>query len=370
MTYKVPFVDIRAHYKKLKREIDPVMQDVLTRGDIILRKDLEYFEKSIARFVGTRYAIGVGNGFDALHLSVKATGIGPGHEVITVAHTFVATVAAIVHHGGTPVLADVKKDFTMDPDALAGAITKKTKAVIPVHLNGRLCEMDRIMEIARKHKLIVIEDAAQSLGASFKGKKAGSFGVTGCFSLYPFKMLGCFGDGGIITTDNARMAQKLRWLRDHGQDRATGRIMFYGFNSRLDNLHAATLNVKLKHFKKWVARRQKIAALYNKGLRSITEIALPHFSDPRYEDVYQNYVIRAHRRDKLKKYLSKHGVETLISWPKPMHFHSPLRLRHFKLPETEKLYKEALSLPMNPELSDEQVNYVIQTTRNFYHSSS
>jgi dTDP-4-amino-4,6-dideoxygalactose transaminase len=292
--------------------------------------------------------------------------LGPGDEVITVAHTFVATVAAIVHCGATPVLVDVGADFNMDMDKLEQAITGRTRAVIPVHLNGRLCDMERLMAIARAHKLMVIEDAAQALGGTFDGKMAGSFGLTGCFSLYPFKLLGAFGDGGIVTTDDEEVASRITGLRDHGQDRNTGDVRFYGYNTRLDNLQAAILNVKLQYFPKWLERRREIANIYWNGLSEVPFVTVPHFHDPRYQDVYLNYVIRAERRDELVERLRDKEIEVLISWPKPMHHHQALDLTHFSLPETEKLCGEVVSLPLHPDLSDEQVEYVVETVRTFY----
>lgn len=366
MAYKVPFVDVPAHYGSLREEVLKAVDDSLSRGDVIMRSDMHEFESAIASMVGTKYAVGVNSGFDALHHSVRAAGLGPGDEVITVAHTFVATVAAIVHCGATPVLIDVGEDFNMVMDDLERAITKRTKAVIPVHLNGRMCDMERLMAIARAHNLIVIEDAAQALGATFNGQMAGSFGLTGCFSLYPFKMLGAFGDGGIVTTDDEDIAGRISSLRDHGQDRNTGDIRFYGFNTRLDNLQAAILNVKLKYFPGWIERRREIADAYWNGLSEVPFLRVPHFHDPRYHDVYQNYVVRAERRDELVAHLRGKDIEVLISWEKPMHHHQALHLTHFSLPKTEQLCNEVLSLPLHPDMSDVQVEYVIETVRSFY----
>jgi len=366
MEYKVRFVDMPKHYRILRDEILATIDAVLTRGDVILRDDLKVFEKNIAEFVGTEYAVGLNSGFDALHFSVRAAGIGPGDEVITVAHTFVATVAAVVHCGGTPILVDVGPDFNMDMENLEQAITPKTKAVIPVHLNGRLCDMGKLAAIAEKNNLLIIEDSAQALGANFNGKMAGSFGLAGCFSLYPFKMLGAFGDGGILTTNDPDIAKKVTWLRDHGQDRATGDIRCYGFNARLDNLHAAVLNVKMKHFPDWIKRRREIAEIYRNELELLPAVSLPHFGSDRYHDVYQNYVIRAQRRDELVDHLRANGIEVLISWPKPMHHHQALGLGQFSLPETEKICREVLSLPMNAEIENDEVRYVCESIRIFY----
>lgn len=350
----------------MKQEVLETLDRVLSNGDLILRQDVRDFEDSIASMVGTKYACSLNSGFDALHHSVRALGLGPGDEVITVAHTFVATVAAIVHCGATPVLVDVDEDFNMNMDQFEAVITDRTKAVIPVHLNGRLCDMGRLMDIANRHNLMVIEDAAQALLGTFDGQMAGSFGNTGCFSLYPFKLLGAFGDGGIVTTNDENVANIIRQLRDHGQDRSTGEVMRYGFNTRLDNIQAAILNLKLKKLPTWIERRREIAEIYRRGLEEIPFVKLPNFGDTRYFDVYQNYVIKAERRDELAKHMANSGIECLISWDTPMHHQKALNLSHNSLPRTESLCDVVLSLPMNTELTDDDVDYVINTIKAFY----
>lgn len=362
---KVPFVDPKIHYQQLKKEILKAIDDVLSRGDLILRKDVEEFEKNIAAFVGTKYAIGLNSGTDALFLSLRAAGISPGDEVITVAHTFVASVAAIVHCGAKPILVDVGEDFLIDVEKVESLITPKTKAIIPVHFNGRVCDMEKLMEIAKKHNLIIIEDAAQALGAKFDGKVAGSLGLTGCFSLYPFKILGAFGDGGIVTTNDENIAQKIRLLRDHGQKTKT-ELVCYGFNSRLDNLQAAILNVKFRYLPEWIKRRQEIANLYNQGLSDIPEVKLPPKPDEKHFDIYQNYVLRVQKRDELFEYLKEKEIETLIKDPIALHHHPALGLSHCQLPYTEKLAKEVISLPIYPELTDGEIEYVINCIKEFY----
>ena len=371
MKYKVPFVNPSKQYQTIKEEILKTFDNVLSRGDLILRGDIEEFEKNMAVFIGTKYAVGLNSGTDAMFLPLKALAIGPGDEVITVSHTFVASIAVIVNVGAKPVLVDVKEDFTMDVDKLEAAITEKTKAVIPVHLNGRACEMDRLMEIAGRHDLIVIEDAAQALGAKFKEsagwRMAGSFGLAGCFSLYPFKILGCFGDGGILTTNDEKIAEKIRLLRDHGQKTKT-EIVCFGWNSRLDNIQAAFLNVKIKHLKEWIDRRREIATIYNDSLKNVQGIELPPApdSDGKHFDVYQNYVLKAGRRDELAAFLKEKGVEILIKDPIANHRQPGLGLSHFDLPYSEKLAGEVISLPMYPELNQEQIEYVIESVKKFY----
>ena len=368
MTYKVPFVDFPAQYRRLEGEILALIKDVLlTRADFIMRDDLKEFEGKMASFLEVDYAVGVHSCTDAMHLSLLAAGVGPSDEVITVAHTFVATVEAIIHCGATPILVDIGEDFNMDVEQVEQVISPQTKAILPVHLNGRLCNMAKLMEIAHKHNLLVIEDAAQALGASFDGKKAGSFGLAGCFSFYPAKILGAAGDGGLVATNSRELAEKIRLLRDHGR-RTKEDIVCFGFNSRLDNLQAAILNMKLKYLPQWIERRRELANIYHQGLSDIPYLKLPPPPQPqgRYFDVYQNYVVRAQQRDKLVAHLRECGIEILISWPKPMHHHEALGLKHFKLPETEKISKEVVSLPMNTEISNEQVEYVINCVRNFY----
>ena len=368
MAYKVPFVDYPKQYRSIEKEIDAAIKEVLLNGDFILREQLRQFENNIASLLGVHYAMGLNSGTDALYLSLLAAGIGHGDEVITVAHTFLATVGAIVNRGAKPVLVDVKQDFNMDVGNIEEVITSRTKAVIPVHLNGRTCDMAKLMKIATKHNLIVIEDAAQALGAMFDGEKAGSFGLTGCFSFYPAKLLGTAGDGGLVTTNDQKIAEKIRALRDNGRVMGRDEVVGYGFNSRLDNLHAAILDVKLKYLPQWVERRREIAGIYHQGLSDISELQLlpPPQAEDRYFDVFQNYVIRTKQRDELVNHLRENSIEILISWPIPMNHQKALKLSHFKLPETEAISREVLSLPMYPELDNEQVEYVIQTIRDFY----
>ena len=366
--YKVPFVNYPEHYKRIWEEVMNAITDALSKGDLILRDQLREFEENLASFVGVKYCIGVNSGTDALFLSLKAADIGPGDEVITVAHTFVATVSVIVYCNAKPVLVDIGEDMNMDTNQVEQAITPRTRAIIPVHLNGRMCDMESLMEIANEHDLLVIEDAAQALGASFQGKKAGSFGLTGCFSFYPAKMLGAAGDGGVAVTNNHEIAEKIKLLRDHGYQRSTGDILYYGYNSRLDNIQAAILDVKLKHLPRWIERRREVASLYHQGLSDLQEIKLPPppLTNDCFFDVYQNYVIRSKERDELVSYLEKSSIEILISWPKPMHYHEALGLNDLHLPKTEQISNEVLSLPMYPELSDEHVDYVVATVQKFY----
>ena len=366
MPYKVPFVDPRTHYARLKPEIDAAITGCLSQGDLVCRRQLQEFESHLAAFVGVKYAVGVNSGYHALHFALLGAGIGPGDEVITVAHTFVASVSAIVHCGATPVLVDVEADYNMDPEALERAVSPRTRAIMPVHLNGRICEMDAIQMIAHRHGLMVIEDAAQALGARYDGRGAGSWGLAGCFSFYPFKILGGFGDGGAITTNDPTLARAATLLRYNGEDRDTGEYHYHGYTALLDNVQAAVLDVKLRHLPEWIAHRRHIADLYRRGLSDVAGLRLPHFTGDRREEVYQNYVVRTAARDALRAFLHSQGIETLVHWPKPMWEHKGLGLHPPKLPETERLCREVLSLPMSAETSPEQVQMTVAAIREFF----
>jgi len=368
MTYKVRFVDYPEHYRRIWNEITECIEDCLSHGDLILRQQTDELEQNLASFIGVKHAVGLNSGTDALFFSLKAAGVSPGDEVITVSHTFVATIAAIHYCGAKPVLIDIADDMNMDTDAVKRAITSRTRAIIPVHLNGRLCDMAALTEISEKHNILLIEDAAQSLGGKFKNGNAGSFGLTGCFSFYPAKILGCAGDGGALVTNNDAIAEKARLLRDHGYRRDTGDILFYGYNSRIDNIQAAILNVKLKYLPDWIRRRREIAEIYQDGLKDIDFIKLPPapVENGTYYDVFQNYVIRSHKRDALFEFLKEKEIETLISWPKPTHGHKNLNLSEYSLPNTELISREVISLPMYPELSNDGIRYVIDTIKSFY----
>jgi dTDP-4-amino-4,6-dideoxygalactose transaminase len=297
-----------------------------------------------------------------------AAGIGSGDEVIVPAHTFVASVSAVIHAGAKPVLVDVAKDYNIDVGAVERSITPKTEAIMPVHLNGRVCDMDRLNTLAEKHDLTIIEDAAQAPGATFGKKKAGSFGLAGCFSFYPFKVLGAFGDAGAVTTNDEHLGVKIGRLRYNGEDRQTGEYHYHGYSCLMDNLQAAILSVKLKHLPSWLERRHQVADMYERELSGVGDLQLPHFKGHEKHDIFQNYVVRTRRRDELVRHLNKSGVEVLIHWPKPMWRHKGLELTVGNLPETEAICQEVLSLPMNPEILDENVRYVIQSVREFFSS--
>lgn len=371
MEYKVRFANPAKQYADHREEFIKAFDDTLSRGAIVNKEDLWKFEEDFAKFVGVKHAIGVNSGTSALDVAFQAAGIGSGDEVITVAHTFIASISCVYLAGAQPVLVDVREDFNMDARLIEKAITPNTKAIEPVHLNGRLCDMEVIMDIAKRKGLIVIEDAAQSLGATMKMadgsvKSAGSFGLAGCFSLYWAKALGGFGGSGMITTNDSEIAQKAKLMRYNGENREDRQFYYHGHNFLMDNLHAALLNVKLKYFPQWLKRRTELAELYHRGLERVSQVKAPRFGDPRFSDIYTNYVIRAERRDELAKHLAERGVETLISWDTPVYRQPVMQPNNITLPETEKICKEVLSLPLYPELTDEEAQYVIEQVRNFY----
>jgi dTDP-4-amino-4,6-dideoxygalactose transaminase len=371
MEWKVRFVDYPAQFRKMEEEIMSTVRTLLSQGDLMMRAQMRDFEANLASFVGTRYGVGTSNCTDALHLSLRAAGIGPGDEVITVSHTFVATVAAVHHSGATPILVDIRDDHNMDPEQAEAAITPRTRALLPVHLNGRLCDMERLTRIAERHGLLIIEDSAQALGASLNGRKGGAWGAGGCFSFYPAKLLGAFGDAGAMVTDSPEMADRVKLLRDHGRSK-DGEIACWSFNCRLDNLQAALLDLKLKRIPEWLEARRALARRYHEALSGMEQLLLPpppEDSGP-YYDVFQNYEIEAERRDELVAHLKGNGVEILVPWGgRAVHQSPALGLSHFHLPRTEEAFRKMLLLPMHTELREEQVDYVAETIRRFYRAA-
>mgnify|MGYP000863682205 FL=1 len=363
---KVRFVNPGKLYLTIKDELDQAYFEVMTKGDLIDRGHLKSFEENLAKFVGTKYAVGLNSGYDALHISLRAAGIGPGDEVIVPAHTFVATCSAIVNVGATPVLVDVTKDFNIDVDKIEEVITDKTRGIMPVHLSGYMADMYRIMEIAEKYKLVVIEDACQSLGSSIDGKMAGSWGLTGCWSFYPFKILGGYGDGGAVTTNDPEVAEFATRMRYNGEDRETGEYHGHGFTCLLDNMQAAFLDVKLRYLPAWIERRKMIARRYQEELSGIPDLLLPHYDRPGFDHIYQNYTVRSLQGDDFSNFLKQNGIEVLTQFRKPYYKHEALNLVDRGFPETEALSQEVCSLPMCVELEDEEIDYVIKTVKAFY----
>ena len=363
----IPFFPYSQLYMAHEQDLLAVMADVCKRGAYIQQKDCREFESSLASFMGVKHAFGVANGTDAIIIGLKAAGIGPGDEVIVPSHTYIATAASVHMVGATVVLAECGADHMLDAADAEARITPRTKAIMPVQVNGRTCDMDAIGEVARKHNLLVCEDAAQGLGSKFRGRSAGTFGVFGTISFYPAKLLGCFGDGGAIVTNDDAVARQISLLRDHGRN-DEGRVVAWGYNSRLDNLQAAVLNYKFKSFPQDIERRRAIAAMYQAGLGTLAEVTLPPApdADARHYDVYQNYELEADRRDELKAFLEANGVRTIIQWAgTPVHQFKELGFT-VDLPKTDAFFRRCLMLPMNVALSDDDVQYIVSMIRRFY----
>jgi dTDP-4-amino-4,6-dideoxygalactose transaminase len=363
---RVRFVNPARVYSMLKDELDAAYHDVMSRGELIDRGHLRRFEEQLAAFVGTKYAVGLNSGYDALHLSLRAAGIGAGCEVIVPAHTFVATCSAVVNAGATPVLVDVGPDFNIDVRRIEAAITPRTRAVIPVHLSGWMADMPAVMELADRHGLIVIEDACQSLGSTVAGRGAGAWGLTGCWSFYPFKILGGYGDGGAITTNDPDVATFVRRMRYNGEDRQTGEYHGHGFTCLLDNLQAAFLEVKLRYLPEWIRRRQRIAERYRTALSGLPDLALPHYRRSDSTHVYQNYTVRSRHGERFSSHLRSRGIEVLTQFRKPYYRHEALGLADTGFPETEAISREVCSLPMAVELQDDEIEYVIEAVKEFH----
>ncbi len=357
---KVPFLDLKAHHAPLTEEFDRAIREVIESSAFAGGPFVERFEEEFASFCGSSYAIGVGNGTDALWLALLALGIGEGDEVITVPNTFIATAEAITYCKARPVFVDVDPDtFTMNPAELEKSLTKKTKAIIPVHLFGQPADMDPILEFARANGLFVVEDAAQAHGAQYKGQKAGTMGDGGCFSFYPGKNLGAFGEAGAVVTNDPELRKQIQMLRDHGQSRKYYHSTM-GWNCRMDGIQAAILSIKLSHLDKANSLRRKHALEYNQAFAGIDEVLTP-FEAKYARHVYHVYAVRVQERDAVLRHLQEKGVGCAVHYPVPVHLQEAGRnLGYTKgaFPIAEKLADEFLSLPMFPELTEEQIEYV------------
>ena len=362
----VPFVDLRAQYRTIETEINQAISKVIEETDFILGREVHLFEEEFAAFCDAHHAIGVDSGTSALELALRAFDIGPGDEVITPANSFIASALGISHAGAKPVFVDVDPyTYTLDVTAIERAITRRTKAMIPVHLYGHPAHMDPIRQLADKHGLVVIEDACQAHGARYQGKRVGSLGHAAAFSFYPGKNLGAYGDGGMVVTNDRKVAKRLEMLRNYGQ-KEKYKHLFRGYNRRLDTIQAAILRVKLQYLEKWNAARRSNAEAYNKQLEGCG-VVTPSEA-PGAESVWHLYVIRVEQRDLLRDYLVSRGIGTIIHYPIPIHLQPAYHDLGYKpgdFPVTEECAQRILSLPMFAELTQDQIEFITQTVREF-----
>ncbi|KPJ73549.1 transcriptional regulator [Parcubacteria bacterium DG_74_1] len=366
----IKFLDLTAQYKSIKKEIDTAIKRVLDDANFIGGKGVQELEKEVAKFCGVKYAIGVNSGTDALFLSLKSLGIGPGDEIITTPFTFIATAGVIANCGAKPIFVDIDPNtFNINSSKIEKAITKKTRVILPVHLFGQMADMTVIMRIARKHNLCVVEDAAQAIGAEYKGKKAGAIGDLGCFSFFPSKNLGAYGDGGMIITNKKKLAEKIRLLKNHGSSPKEKYLnLSIGTNSRLDALQAAILRVKLRYLSRWSEERAERASYYSKKLKRVEDIITP-LTESKRNHIFHQYTIRTKSRDKLRKYLEEKGIPTMIYYPLSLHLQPAFKYLNYKegnFPEAERVAKEVLSLPIYPELRKKRQNFIIKKIIDFY----
>jgi dTDP-4-amino-4,6-dideoxygalactose transaminase len=363
----IPFFNYSGAFSAQEEAYVTMLSDIIRRGAFIQQRDLVEFEQHLAQYLGVKHAIGVGNATDGLIMAFRAAGIGPGDEVIFPSHTMVASPASAAHCGATPVPVDIGADGLIDPKSIEEGITPRTRAILPVHLNGRTCNMDAITEIARRHDLLIVEDAAQALGSKFRGRMAGTFGLAAAISFYPAKILGCFGDGGAVVTDDDEVARKIRLLRDHGRN-DDGEVETWGLNSRLDNFQAAVLDFQFKNYASIVAHRRAVALVYQAHLGDVTELALPEppVDDADHFDVFQNYELAASRRDELRGFLKANDIGTLIQWGgKAVHQYPKLGFTQ-RLPRTDRFFERCLMLPMNMMVSEDDAEYIAAMIRRFY----
>ncbi len=362
---KIPQANLKAQYETIKDEIHQVMDEVIENTQFVRGKSVKAFEEAFARYCETDYAVGVGNGTDALLLALRAVGIGPGDEVITVPFTFTATAEAIHWVGAKVVFVDINaENYTIDVQQIEDSITDKTRAIMPVHLYGHPADMQPILNIAKKYDLKVIEDAAQAHGARYKNQRVGSMGHVSGFSFYPGKNLGAYGDAGGVTTNDPKIAENIRKLGDHGSSKKYANDML-GFNSRLDGLQGAVLGVKLKYLDKWNQRRREITKIYNQAFQDLKEMALPGES-PWAEPVYHLYVVQVDNRDALKQKLNDAGIGAGIHYPIPLHLQKAyefMGLQKGRFPVAERAAERVLSLPNYPEMTNDELEYVVKKVK-------
>ena len=362
---KVPLLDLVAQYKDIKPEMDAAVQRVLDSGHFILGPEVAAVEEEVADYLGVAHGIGLASGTDALILALRALDIGEGDEVILPAYTFFATIGSVLHVGATPILVDVdEKSYCIDIEETRAKVTSATKAIIPVHLYGQAADMDALAEIAKENNLSIIEDNAQAFGADYKGKKTGSIGDIGCLSFFPSKNLGAYGDGGMVVTNNPKLAEKMRMLRAHGWKKKYFPEIL-GYNSRLDALQAAILRVKLPHLDKWNEGRRKVAHIYSKALSETPNLQIP-FEAPNRTHVYHLYILQIPNRDELREKLKEAGIGTSVYYPQPLHLAEPCKSLGYKegdFPVAEKASLETIAIPVYPEMSDDQIAYVLEIVK-------
>ena len=372
MQYEIPFVNFGAQYLSIKKEIIEILDETLTKGNLILRDELQLFEETVANKLGVKYAIGVNSGTDALFFSLKSCGIGERDEVITVANTHISTIATILQTGAKPILVDIGYDYNIDTKLIERKITKRTKAILPVHMNGRCCNMDDVMSIANKYRLIIIEDTAQAFSAKFKDRFAGTFGNAGCLSFHPMKVLGAFGDGGMVITNSDEINKNIRLWRNHGVDKSKNEHVCFGYNSRLDNIQAAILSVKLKHLDDWIFRRRKIYKTYFSKLYNLVLVPQP-IEEGNYFDIAQNFVIlfnSKHEKEQFIEYMANFSIEVMSFVATPINNSHYLPEIMCHLPFTESVINQGIMLPIYPELEDNDVNTIIFRTKEFIKGAS
>jgi dTDP-4-amino-4,6-dideoxygalactose transaminase len=369
----IPFVDLQAQYREIKGEIDAAVARVIESAAFILGREVEAFEAAFAEYLGARFCVGTSNGTAAIQLAVMACGIGAGDEVIIPANTFFATAEAVSTAGAVPVFVDADAvSYTIDTTKIEAAITARTRAIMPVHLYGQAADLDSIFEIAARHNLAVIEDAAQAHGGLYRGRRVGALSQAGCFSFYPGKNLGAYGEGGAVVTDDADVARRVRLLRDHGSERKYHHEIV-GYNFRLEGIQGAVLLVKLRHLDRWNDLRRAHAARYNELLGATSALILPREMVEYARHVYHLYVVQTEARDSLQQSLSAAGVQTGIHYPIPVHLqpaYSSLCYQKGDFPEAERQAARVLSLPMYPELTDEQIKHVAEAIEQSVFNSS
>ncbi|MEM7429673.1 MAG: DegT/DnrJ/EryC1/StrS family aminotransferase [Pseudomonadota bacterium] len=365
---KVPFIDLKERFVEERDELMARIEETLAKGHLVLTPELNEFEEMVQDYTGAKHCVGLNSGTDALMMGLWASGIGPGDEVIHPPISFVATTGAIVHVGATPVFADVRDDQLIDPEDIERKITPKTKVIMPVHWTGKMCDMDAITDIAERHNLIILEDSAQSMGSTYKGKHGGLFGPSGAISCHPLKNLNALGDGGLLLTDDDEIARKIRLYRNHGLE-SRDNVVMYGVNSRLDVLSAVVMKYRLERLDEVIARRKRNADLYRE-LITAPDVFIPEEREAEgYKDSYVMFLIQADRRDELQAFLRERGVETLIYYGTPLHLHraaEPFGYKRGDLPVAERQCEKVLALPHNQQISEDQVAYVSAQVNAFY----